>query len=103
MAEIAAIMLIEEITGAHAHLPFPPPIVPNAGDRLQCGATVYLDQNVMKALSRSVQIVVDGIVTERTFIHRGQGDWVVHVRMARGSFQAARAVEPGHPGCERGE
>lgn len=85
MSEIAATMLIEEVTGTRAYLSVQPPVIPNVGDRLQCTATVYLHENVMKVLSPSEQIGVIGTVIERTFIQRGES-WVCHLKLNHHAF-----------------
>jgi hypothetical protein len=93
MADIAAVMLIEEVTGQRAYLQFAPLVVPVVGDRLECGATIYLNENVAKAISPSEQIAVRGTVIERTFIHRGNGAWVCHLKLNHHAFRSYEGRE----------
>lgn len=91
MSEIAAVMLVEEFTNQRAYLQTQPPVIPAIGDRVICGATIYLDEErVMKALSRSEQVAVNGIVIERAFVQRGES-WVCHLKLNRHAFQR---IEP---------
>lgn len=103
MSEVVGVMLVEEITGQQAHPihGIPTPVAP--GDYIECDALIYLNPNVMKALSERKRVFVQGRVIERRFIDR-DGSWVCHFTVSRHAFHDARqpAAQDGGSGSQEG-